>query len=136
MKSVVVSVTRRSFLALAVFAFVVQLHAQSDPAAEPAVIAVQKVLPAVVNINTEQIVRRKVRDPYDELFNQFFGGTMRPPRELRQKVQSLGSGFIVDPAGYILTNEHVVQRAADMKIHVTTSDGKTYDAKYIAGDTA
>src|SRR5207237_823633 len=50
-------------------------------------------------------------------------------------VQSLGSGFLIDPAGYIITNEHVVQRAAEMKIHVTTSDGKTYDARYIAGDS-
>jgi len=110
--------------------------AQSDPASEPAVVAVGKVLPAVVNINTERIVRRTYQDPRDQLFNQFFGGPMRPPRELRQKVQSLGSGFLVDPAGYIVTNEHVVERAADLKIQVTLSDGKTYDARYISGDPA
>jgi len=49
-------------------------------------------------------------------------------------LQSLGSGFIIDPAGYIVTNQHVVERAADLKIHVTTNDGKTYNAHYIAGD--
>ncbi|MEI8340922.1 MAG: trypsin-like peptidase domain-containing protein [Verrucomicrobiota bacterium] len=108
--------------------------AQGDPASEPSVVAVGKVLPAVVNINTERIVRHTIQDPRDQLFNQFFGGPMRPPRELRQKVQSLGSGFLVDPAGYIVTNEHVVARAADLKIQVTLSDGKTYSARYITGD--
>ncbi len=105
-----------------------------DPASEPAVIAVGKVWPAVVNVNTERIVKRLYEDPYDQLFNQFFGREMRPPRELAQKQQSLGSGFLVDPAGYIVTNEHVVERAADMKIHVTMSDGKVYEAKYVTGD--
>src|SRR5438309_355168 len=56
------------------------------------------------------------------------------PREIRQTLQSLGSGFIIAPAGYIVTNQHVVERAADLKIHVTTNDGKTYNAHYIAGD--
>ncbi len=107
--------------------------AQTDPAQEPSVLAVAKAMPAVVNINTERIVQHAVRDPRDEFFNNFFGGPMRPPRLVRQSVQSLGSGFIVDKAGYIVTNEHVVQRAADLKISVTTTDGKTYDAKYIAG---
>ena len=116
--------------------FCVQAEAQSVPAEEPSVVAVGKAWPAVVNINTERIIRRTVEDPYDTLFNQFFGGPMRPPRELRQKVQSLGSGFLVDAEGFIVTNEHVVERAADLKIQVTTSEGKTYDAKYIAGDPA
>jgi serine protease Do len=108
---------------------------QVDPAAEPSVVAVGKAMPAVVNINTERVVQRAVRDPYDELFNQFFGGPMRRPRVLSQKVQSLGSGFIVDPAGYIVTNEHVVERAAELKISVTTNDGKTYTARYITGES-
>ena len=110
-------------------------HSQGpvDPATEPAVIAVGKAMPAVVNINTERVVKRTVRDPYDDFFNNFFGGPTRPARQIRHKVQSLGSGFIVDPAGYIVTNEHVVERAADLKISVTTPDGKTYDAKYITG---
>jgi serine protease Do len=104
-----------------------------EVAAEPSVIAVAKTMPAVVNINTERMVKRTVRDPYDDVFNSYFGGAMRPPRTFRQKVQSLGSGFIVDPAGFIVTNEHVVERAADLKISVTTTDGKTYQAKYVTG---
>src|ERR1700694_1220278 len=107
---------------------------QGDPAAEPAVLAVAKVLPAVVNINTERVVRRTVRDPFDEFYSQFFGNYRGGPRDVREPLQSLGSGFIVDPAGYIITNQHVVERAADLKIQVTTNDGKTYNAHYITGD--
>jgi serine protease Do len=109
-------------------------RAQANPSSEPAVLAVGKAMPAVVNINTERIVKRTFHDPYDAFFREFFGGPMRPPRELRQRLQSLGSGFIVDPAGYIVTNEHVVERAEDLKIQVTTSDGKTYEARYVSGD--
>ena len=108
--------------------------AQADPASEPAVLAVAKVLPAVVNINTERVVRRTVRDPFEDVYAQFFGYNRARPREIRQTLQSLGSGFIIDPAGYIVTNQHVVERAAELKIHVTTNDGKTYNAHYIAGD--
>src|SRR5262245_45266324 len=107
---------------------------QADPASEPAVLAVAKVLPAVVNINTERVVRRTVRDPVEDFYAQFFGYNRARPREVRQTLQSLGSGFIIDPAGYIVTNQHVVERAADLKIHVTTNDGKTYSAHYITGD--
>jgi serine protease Do len=108
--------------------------AQADPASEPAVLAVAKVLPAVVNINTERVVRRTVRDPFEDVYAQFFGYNRARPRQIRQTLQSLGSGFIIDPAGYIVTNQHVVERAADLKIHVTTNDGKTYNAHYITGD--
>lgn len=109
-------------------------RAQADPASEPAVLAVAKVLPAVVNINTERVVRRRVRDPFEDFAAQYFGNYRSRPREVRQTLQSLGSGFIVDPAGYIVTNEHVVQRAADLKIEVTMNDGKVYNAHYITGD--
>src|SRR6266404_5797580 len=108
--------------------------AQADPASEPAVLAVAKVLPAVVNINSERIVRRTVRDPIDEFYSQFSGNYRGRTRQIQQSQQSLGSGFIVDSAGYIVTNQHVVERAADLKIHVTTNDGKTYNAHYITGD--
>ncbi|HEY1771061.1 MAG TPA: trypsin-like peptidase domain-containing protein [Chthoniobacterales bacterium] len=105
-----------------------------DPASEPAVLAVAKVLPAVVNINTERVVRRQVHDPIDDFAAQFFGLYRTQPREIRQTLQSLGSGFLVDPAGYIVTNEHVVERAADLKIEVIMNDGKSFKARYITGD--
>jgi serine protease Do len=106
----------------------------TDPASEPTVLAVAKVMPAVVNINAERVVRRQIRDPFEDFAAEFFGTYRSQPREVRQRLQSLGSGFIVDPAGYIVTNEHVVQRAADLRIEVTTSDGKVYNAHYITGD--
>src|SRR6266516_2973242 len=120
--------------ALQIWAGSTPCFAQADPASEPAVLAVAKVLPAVVNINTERVVRRTVRDPFEDFYAQFFGYDRVRPRQIRQTLQSLGSGFIIDPAGYIVTNQHVVERAADLKIHVTTNDGKTYNAHYIAGD--
>jgi serine protease Do len=119
---------------LSLFARSTSCFAQADPASEPGVLAVAKVLPAVVNINTERVVRRTVRDPFEDFYAQFFGYNRARPREIRQTLQSLGSGFIIDPAGYIVTNQHVVERAAELKIHVTTNDGKTYSAHYIAGD--
>jgi S1-C subfamily serine protease len=126
---------RGTLLVAAIFlATASNLFAQADPASEPAVLAVAKVLPAVVNINTERVVKRRVRDPFEDFAAQYFGNYRSRPREIRQTLQSLGSGFIVDPAGYIVTNEHVVQRAADLKIEVTMNDGKTYNAHYITGD--
>jgi serine protease Do len=130
---------RKLFVALLILArtepcFAQADPGQADPASEPAVLAVAKVLPAVVNINTERVVRRTVRDPFEDFYAQFFGYNRARPREIRQTLQSLGSGFIIDPGGYIVTNQHVVERAADLKIHVTTNDGKTYSAHYITGD--
>jgi serine protease Do len=110
------------------------VFAQADPASEPAVLALAKVLPAVVNINTERVVRRTVRDPFEDFYAQFFCYDQARPREVHQTLQSLGSGFIIDPAGYIVTNQHVVERAADLRIQVTTNDGKTHNAHYITGD--
>ncbi len=125
---------QKLFVALLILAQTKACFGQADPASEPAVLAVAKVLPAVVNINTERVVRRTVRDPTEDFYAQFFGYNRVRPREVRQTLQSLGSGFIIDPAGYIVTNQHVVERAADLKIHVTTNDGKTYNAHYITGD--
>jgi serine protease Do len=125
---------QKLFVALLILAQGGACFGQADPASEPAVVAVAKVLPAVVNINTERVVRRTVRDPFEDFYAQFFGYNHVRPREIRQTLQSLGSGFIIDPAGYIVTNQHVVERAADLKIHVTTNDGKTYNAHYITGD--
>jgi len=66
------------------------IFAQANPASEPAVLAVAKVLPAVVNINSERVVRRTVRDPFEDFYAQFFGSNRVRPREIRQTLQSLG----------------------------------------------
>jgi serine protease Do len=92
-------------------------------------------MPAVVNIATERIVRRQVPDTVDDFFSAFFDEPAnRAPREVAQKIQSLGSGFLIDGDGDIVTNEHVVERAADLKIQVTLQDGTTLPARYVAGD--
>jgi serine protease Do len=105
-----------------------------DPGTEQTVIAVAKVQPAVVNIATERVVRQTVEDPFDAFLNEFFGQPSMGGRQVQRRQQSLGSGFVVDPEGYIITNEHVVGRAADLKISISFPDGSTYDARYIAGD--
>jgi len=100
---------------------------------------VKTLTPAVVNINTTKVVERRGRnfnfhgspfsnDPFDEFFNRFFG--QQPQRKFKQR--SLGSGFIISKDGYILTNNHVVEDADEVK--VTLSDEKTYDAKIIGTD--
>lgn len=98
----------------------------------PVVEAVEKVGPAVVNINTEEIVYRRpnpfygFRDPFfDDFFNIF-----KPPKDYRK--QSLGSGVIIDPSGYILTNEHVILHASS--ITVTLIDKRKFKAKLIGAD--
>jgi serine protease Do len=100
-----------------------------DAAQDPVVIAVQKVLPAVVNISTERMVERQFNDPFDELFRQYFG---QPGRSRVEGIQSLGSGVIVDEDGWIVTNNHLVQRAT--KITVILADGTRSEAQFVSGD--
>jgi serine protease Do len=83
-----------------------------------------RVKPAVVNINTEEVITNKKQNPGDmpnDLFH-FFEGTPQMPEQ--QMVRSLGSGVIVDPKGYIITNNHVVEGAT--KIKVSVAGGEEY----------
>lgn len=100
-----------------------------DPARDPVVLAVQKVLPAVVNISTERMMQRQYRDPFDDFWRNFFGQPGRPQIE---GGQSLGSGVVVDEDGWIVTNFHVVQRAT--KIRIVMSDGTKHFAQSVSGD--
>ena len=96
----------------------------------------KEVEPAVVNINTEQIIHNTAGQVPPGL-NQFFGG-MNPfgqffgnePREFKQR--SLGSGFIVNSDGYILTNNHVIENAS--QIRVKLNDGREMEAKVVGAD--
>ena len=105
------------------------------PQDEPIVKAVEKVRPAVVNIFTERIVTQEVRDPFDVYMERFFGGGMsRGNKILATPVRNLGSGVIVSPNGYIVTNQHVVDRAAKLKIKVTLVNGKDTEAVLLRDD--
>jgi serine protease Do len=93
--------------------------------------AVQRVSPAIVGINVEEV--REYQDPFsmfenDPFFRQFFGS--RPPQ--KQVVKGLGSGYIISQDGYILTNDHVAGNAT--KISVTLTSGETVEAKLIGSD--
>ncbi len=90
--------------------------------------AVEKVLPSIVNIQTEILVER--RDFYNDLLWDFFGPYYR--KRPSRSAYSLGSGVIIDDAGYVLTNAHVVRRAD--RIEVILHDGRKYEAQAFAGD--
>ncbi|MEJ5331039.1 MAG: DegQ family serine endoprotease [Desulfobaccales bacterium] len=100
----------------------------------------QKVGPAVVNISTEKVVKGRDRmreffgpmpfpgpggpgDPFRDFFERFFGDGPHP-RDFKQR--SLGSGFIIDPKGLIITNNHVIEGADKIKIKL--AGGKEYQA--------
>ncbi|HEV2488905.1 MAG TPA: DegQ family serine endoprotease [Candidatus Acidoferrales bacterium] len=100
---------------------------------------VQPALPAVVNISTTQVIKVRQNMPgffNDPLFRQFFGDQFGPQsnRPMTQREQSLGSGVIVNPDGYIITNNHVVANATD--VEVTTRDKKQYKATIVGKDPA
>ncbi|HEX3034697.1 MAG TPA: DegQ family serine endoprotease [Thermodesulfobacteriota bacterium] len=101
---------------------------------------VKSLKPSVVNISTTSVVTAQPfqfkspfgggeNDPFEEFFERFFGGEM-PQREFRQR--GLGSGFIISEDGYIITNNHVVEKAKD--ISVILEDGAEYQAKIIGKD--
>jgi serine protease Do len=96
---------------------------------------IEKASPAVVKISMTRIIKasdQQQNNPFtaDPFFRQFFGGPNLRPRDQRE--QGLGSGVIVNPSGYILTNNHVVEKANSLK--VTLSDGRDFTAKVVGTD--
>jgi len=97
---------------------------------------VKRASPAVVNISTRQVSRRE-RSPFrshtaDPSFDEFFRDFFDPRYGRRQVRHSLGSGVIIDSAGHMLTNEHVIISAG--KINVTLMDGRRIEAELIGAD--
>jgi len=102
---------------------------------------IERLKPAVVNISTTTVVKHpraqvlprgpRQGDPFEEFFERYFG---RPapdaPQEFRG--QSLGSGFVLNTEGYILTNNHVVKDATDIVVRL--SDGREFKAEGVGKD--
>jgi Do/DeqQ family serine protease len=88
---------------------------------------VKRAAPAVVNVYAARVVEN--RNPFlnDPMFRQFFGAV---PRE--QVLRSLGSGVIVDPSGLVVTNNHVIEGASEVK--VALSDKREFDAEIVLKD--
>lgn len=95
--------------------------------------AVNRVGPAVVRIDTERTVSRRLRDPLfeDPFFRRFFGDNL-PQESPQERLRGLGSGVIIDRSGEILTNAHVVNQAD--KVTVLLKDGRTFEGKVQGAD--
>ncbi len=100
----------------------------------PVVEATEKAMPSVVNISTERVMTKSFSpwnvgssgDPFDGMLEDFV------KRQGNQVSYSLGSGSIIDSSGLVVTNAHVVHRAS--KITVTLNDGRSFEAREMAGD--
>jgi serine protease Do len=99
---------------------------------------VERVSPAVVSVTAEEKVSQPdaqdVPEGFKEFFRQFGGRGMPQMKPQARKATSMGSGFIIDKSGLIVTNNHVVDGAT--KIKVKLPDGRTFDAKLIGTDSA
>src|SRR5580704_6828862 len=122
----------------------------ADPAEGPSKTGfapvVKSVLPDVVNISTSKVVKASdqpdmqdgMPDGMPPFFQQFFGRQYGPnsenrtPKQRDQREDSLGSGVIVSPDGYILTNNHVIDGATDVR--VTFGDKRQLKAKIVGAD--
>jgi len=116
------------------------VRADARPAPDSFADLAARLLPAVVNISTTQTVSVErgptIPDfpedsPFREFFDEFFDHHGRPDA-LPHQATSLGSGFIIDPAGYIVTNTHVIADAEE--VTVTLSDDRTLTAEIVGRD--
>jgi serine protease Do len=110
--------------------------ANADPRAQrrtPVVEVFERARDAVVNISSKEIIEVRSAGPFDRFFEDLFDMPSRPHTRQFTR-QSVGSGFVIHPGGYIATNAHVVSRTAERK--VIFADGREYDAQVVAHDTA
>ncbi|MCF8039435.1 MAG: DegQ family serine endoprotease [Desulfohalobiaceae bacterium] len=117
------------------FVFIFFTGASSVSSAPPDFVqTADKAAPAVVNISAVKVVQASKKlsedSPLHEFFERFFGGIPRPKEQ-----KSLGSGMIWSPDGYIVTNNHVVANARQIKVNLQGGK-KTYDAEIVGQDPA
>ncbi|WP_299391071.1 DegQ family serine endoprotease [Pelagibius sp.] len=96
---------------------------------------VERLLPTVVNIQTRQTIEGGQAEQFEEFFKEFFerrGEGGEPPPQQRRRGSSLGSGFVIDPNGFIVTNHHVIADADE--VEVVFSDGTKLDATIVGSD--
>ncbi|MFV3074201.1 DegQ family serine endoprotease [Niveispirillum fermenti] len=106
----------------------------------------EKTLPAVVNISTSQTIQNRPGgrspvpmpdfppgSPFEEFFRDFYERQQQNPGTPR-RAQSLGSGFVIDPAGYIVTNNHVIEGADEITVILQDEDQTELKAKLIGTD--
>lgn len=98
-----------------------------DKRRDATVRAVERVGPTVANISADRILVERYPPGFEQFFREFGG---RSGGERKSVSRSLGSGVVIDPAGYIVSNAHVVQRAA--KIVVTLPDEREYEANLLS----
>ncbi len=116
---------------IALFAWM--LTAQARAAPESFADLAEKLLPTVVNIATSQVVEARRGEEFEEFFKEFFerrGG--QPPRQGKRRANSLGSGFIIDASGYIVTNHHVIADADEITVRL--HDDTLLKAKLVGSD--
>jgi len=107
-----------------------------DASRENAIVRASRIAgPSVVSVSVMQTMVTR-RSPFltrrgDDFFDQFFRDFF-PPLAYRERIPTLGSGFIVSEDGFIITNEHVVHNAEEIK--VTLPDGRQFDGELISSD--
>lgn len=102
----------------------------------------EAVKPAVVNISAVQILKTQVPyyqfyfgDPFEEFFGRPREKMPEPEKkEFKRRLEGTGSGVIIDPQGYILTNYHVIAGAEEIKVTLSNGEEKKYDGKVIGKD--
>jgi serine protease Do len=92
---------------------------------------VESVKAAVVNVDVTKREASEARGEDDEMLERFFG-QRRPQGSHKQLLQGAGSGFVIDPKGVIVTNNHVVDNAVTLRVRF--DDGRAYDAEVVGRD--
>ncbi len=119
-----------------------QVQQQTQPSDRPltpvpedsnfVVSVVDKVEPAVVQINTARTVRTEVPEVFNDPFFRRYFGNQIPAQPRERVVRGVGSGFIINSNGQIMTNAHVVNNAD--RVRVTFSDGRSVEGKVLGED--